>query len=200
MNYARKDLVFLIDTENTALPWVDMLPKLTKNCLVVAMCNPNFKCGTAQIKRIIECKAAVELLDTVVGSNAMDFQLVSYMGYLIQQNPSAEYVIVSRDRGYECLVSFWGVRNVNVERMNMDEVYTKMKNEPEWVGRQVKKRKGSSISSKTSAKIDESITRVINMRHIGFEDDSEESTKDTNDDFSFEDDEVYLDIRAENLG
>lgn len=78
----------------------------------------------------------------VVGSkNALDFQLSSYLGYLIGKNTKDQkyrniaqkvesltgknlisqnedcYFIVSNDKGYDCLCKFWKEKGVEVERI-----------------------------------------------------------------------------------
>ena len=37
----------------------------------------------------------------------LDFQLVTYLGYLIAQDPTGQYLIISYDRGFEYVVNFW---------------------------------------------------------------------------------------------
>jgi len=44
------------------------------------------------------------------GKNALDFQLSSYVGYLLAKFPDEKITIVSKDKGYECLLAFWSAR------------------------------------------------------------------------------------------
>ena len=46
---------------------------------------------------------------TTGGKNALDFQLSSLLGYIIGKNETKadEYIIVSKDTGYDGLVDFW---------------------------------------------------------------------------------------------
>ena len=41
--------------------------------------------------------------------NALDFQLSSYLGYIIRENEDKpyNYYIVSKDKGFECIINFW---------------------------------------------------------------------------------------------
>lgn len=41
------------------------------------------------------------------GKNALDFQLSSYVGYLIAKFPDENIFIVSQDKGFEYLLTFW---------------------------------------------------------------------------------------------
>lgn len=46
----------------------------------------------------------------------MDFQLSSYLGYLIAKNPEDKYYIVSKDKGYDVLCLFWQkFKNLNIQ-------------------------------------------------------------------------------------
>ena len=48
--------------------------------------------------------------ETIKGHNALDFQLTSYLGLLIDRASSTEqtnFYIVSKDKGYTCLSDFW---------------------------------------------------------------------------------------------
>ena len=40
------------------------------------------------------------------GKNALDFQLVTFLGYLVAKNFADEYYIVSKDAGYQAAISF----------------------------------------------------------------------------------------------
>ncbi len=50
------------------------------------------------------------------GKNALDFQLSTYLGYLVQQNKDEHFVIVSKDTGFDYVCSFWKERNIKIQR------------------------------------------------------------------------------------
>lgn len=56
------------------------------------------------------------------GNNALDFQLVSYLGYLMKNNEldDTEYLIMSNDTGFDPVVNFWKTRNVSIRRINVN--------------------------------------------------------------------------------
>ena len=57
----------------------------------------------------------------IVGTkNALDFQLSSYLGYLIRETKEqeAQYFIVSNDKGYDCLSEFYEREGISVSRMS----------------------------------------------------------------------------------
>ena len=52
---------------------------------------------------------------TQVGmKNALDFQLVSYLGYMIREAPEENYCIISNDKAFDLVGRFWQEKNVNV--------------------------------------------------------------------------------------
>ena len=63
--------------------------------------------------------------------NALDFQLSAYLGYLIREAGSVvKYNIVSNDKGYDCLCTFWKDRNILVNRIGVtdeDSILEKVK-------------------------------------------------------------------------
>lgn len=66
---------------------------------------------------MIRCKMA-----TVGTKNALDFQLSSYLGFLIGSNTRAEkYFIISNDKGYDCLCDYWGSIGIDVERKSVNK-------------------------------------------------------------------------------
>ena len=46
--------------------------------------------------------------------NALDFQLSSYLGWLVHDNPEYNYFIVSKDNGFSSLVPFWKKHKINI--------------------------------------------------------------------------------------
>ncbi len=57
------------------------------------------------------------------GKNALDFQLSTYVGYLISENPDEKITIVSNDKGFSYIMDFWKARGVNTleRRTNITE-------------------------------------------------------------------------------
>ena len=72
------------------------------------------------IEDIMRKQAIFSCIEVYAGSgNALDFQLSSYLGYLIGLGyENANFYIVSNDKGYDCLCDFWqNLYNVNVKRL-----------------------------------------------------------------------------------
>ena len=63
---------------------------------------------------------------TRTGKNALDFQLISYLGYLIAQKKYKNYYIITGDRGFESAISFWKdfFKENNMNYLNIGRFYT----------------------------------------------------------------------------
>ncbi len=101
--------VFLVDYENTHS--LSGIATLSKDDKVVIFYSQNANSLTFDThKRIMESPATVEYKYVGTGSqNALDFQLSTYLGYLVSTHKDSDekIVIVSRDKGFNNIVSFW---------------------------------------------------------------------------------------------
>ncbi len=52
------------------------------------------------------------------GSNALDFHIAFYLGEFITASPKTEYVILSKDRGFDPLIRHLAGRKINVRRVS----------------------------------------------------------------------------------
>ena len=62
------------------------------------------------------------------GSNALDMVLSSYVGLAMGQNPRAEFIIVSNDKGYESVVEHFGSLGVRINRLSINNTKQAEKN------------------------------------------------------------------------
>lgn len=102
--------VFLIDYENVRTAAFNGLEDLTENDSVVIFYTSNSDNLTFSLmQRLTQCKAKIEYKKVSCGGkNALDFQLCSYLGYLIGTNKNVRFCIVSRDKGFGTMLSLWG--------------------------------------------------------------------------------------------
>ena len=61
------------------------------------------------------------------GKNGLDFQLVSYLGYLLKSAGKTEYIIISNDMGYDCVIHFWKEQGYKVSRMTVYDLIQRKK-------------------------------------------------------------------------
>ena len=112
MNY------FLVDYENVKTQGLNGVNKLSEEDTVCIFYSENADSLTFGLhRRLNESKANILFQRVEVGlKNALDFQLSSYLGYLIHENIDNpyNYFIVTKDKGYESLITYWKKKKINV--------------------------------------------------------------------------------------
>ena len=109
--------VYLIDTENVRTVWTLLLERMTENDKIYVFYTENSgNIKYEDLNGVISSGKNVELIPCHTGKNGLDFQLVSYLGYLIRNNENADYCIISDDCGYDAVIKFWEGRDVDVTR------------------------------------------------------------------------------------
>ena len=105
---------YLVDFENVKSDGLNGIGNLKENDRVFIFYSVNADKITFSLhKKINESQAKINYFKVEVGSkNALDFQLVSYLGYLICEDKKDEYVIVSNDHGFASVIKWWQKRNV----------------------------------------------------------------------------------------
>ena len=74
------------------------------------------------VRLLKETEKEAEFIKCFEGSNALDFQLVTQLGYLLCENQENSYVIVSNDTGFDAAVRYWKQRNMPVQRLSGKEL------------------------------------------------------------------------------
>ena len=112
MNY------YLVDYENVKSHGLDGITSLDSNDVLVIFYSENADSLTFGLhRRLNESKAKISYQKVDVGTkNALDFQLATYLGYLVRDNEGKEssYYIVTKDQGFSSLVNYWKKRKINV--------------------------------------------------------------------------------------
>ena len=75
------------------------------------------------VRMLKETEKEADFIKCFEGSNALDFQLVSELGYRLSQNADREYVIVSNDTGFDAAVRYWSTRKMPVSRLSGKECH-----------------------------------------------------------------------------
>lgn len=111
--------IFLVDMEN--VPHLTSLKKLSDNDMVLLFYTDNTPAMKMEtLHRMMETNALVRCKKVYVGTrNALDFQLSSYLGYLINTYPDAEFIIISKDTGYDVVRKFWlSEKKIKIKRQD----------------------------------------------------------------------------------
>lgn len=110
---------YLIDYENVKTHGLDGISGLGREDSVCLFYSENADTLTFGLhRRLSEAKAEIQYQKVETGTkNALDFQLSSYLGYLISENRdrNARFYIVTKDKGFGALVSYWSRRDVPVK-------------------------------------------------------------------------------------
>ena len=110
--------VYLVDSENIGSSWSLLLDSMSKeDKMYVFYTDKSPYISYENLLQVIaHCDIPV-FLKCYEGKNALDFQLVSELGFKLCQEPEAEFVIVSDDYGYDAAVRYWSERKYNVRRI-----------------------------------------------------------------------------------
>lgn len=123
--------VYLIDTENVRTVWTLLLDRMSLNDKIYVFYTMNSgNVSYEDLNGVISSGKNVELIQCHTGKNGLDFQLVSYLGYLIRNNENADYCIISDDNGYDAVIKFWEGREVKVSRKTAFQVSGKQAKAP----------------------------------------------------------------------
>ncbi len=115
--------VYLVDTENIGSAWKELLPKKgSKDMLVLFFTEHSPGVSYSDLDFIRQYPTSFETIECYPGKNGLDFQLVSYLGYLIKSAPKTDYIIVTNDTGYDAVVKFWTEREMSVKRQTKSEL------------------------------------------------------------------------------
>lgn len=108
---------YLIDYENVHHSGLSGIEKLTENDKLIIFYTTNAESLTFSLyEKLIQCKAEIQLHKVQCGGkNALDFQLATFLGYILGQDSNIDCHIISNDKGYEYIRSFWKERNVKIK-------------------------------------------------------------------------------------
>ena len=100
--------LFLIDYENVNSAGLHGIGQIDKQDRVILFYS--HEADTLSFEIMDEMLAANVLPERVClehsGKNALDFQLVTFLGYLVAKDKADEYFIISRDAGYQSAILF----------------------------------------------------------------------------------------------
>jgi hypothetical protein len=141
---------FLIDYENTKNNGLNGIETLSSKDTVCIFYSENANTLTFEThKKISESTANFVFQEVDVGTkNALDFQLVTYLGYLIGKDRNQKYFIVTKDAGFGSVAKFWAARNVSVTVV-IDLLQNNVREEKEKLVEEVEK----VIPDKEAAKV-----------------------------------------------
>ena len=102
-------MVYLVDFENVTSPGISGIQRLTKEDKVYIFytVNASNMSFTAHMNLLSSPAEIIYYNVASGGKNALDFQLASFLGYLISKGEEKDFCIISNDKGYEYVRTFW---------------------------------------------------------------------------------------------
>ena len=107
---------YLIDFENVGSEGLDGVSELTEKDNVIIFYSINSNRISIEVHQAI-CSSHANFEYFRIssgGKNALDFQLATYLGYLISANSNDNYYIISKDTGYQHILKFWKDKTENL--------------------------------------------------------------------------------------
>lgn len=116
--------VYLVDSENVGDVWVPLLAAAkAEEEIVVFYTQRSPHMNYENVRKLKETDREAVFIKCFEGSNALDFQLVTELGYRLCREPDCEYVIVSNDTGFDAAVRYWNEKDMPVRRLSGKECY-----------------------------------------------------------------------------
>lgn len=114
--------VYLIDYENLAQNIqyfiTDGIP-VKGDEVIVFFSKSNERFPVSVVVQAQESGISMNFIEAYNGhKNALDFQLSSYLGFLISKYPEKIYHVMSKDKGYDSMIAFWKKQGFNVDRLD----------------------------------------------------------------------------------
>ena len=110
--------IFMIDSENVGASWIQLLPALSEeDQIFVFYTDKSPYVSYENMLQVIKYGNMPVFIKCFEGTNALDFQLVSEMGYKLCENPEGEFIIISDDYGYDAAVKYWTKKGYNIRRI-----------------------------------------------------------------------------------
>jgi len=124
--------VYLVDTENVGAIWKHLFQIAANidDILLFYTENTPFL-SYNDLEYILSYKDRFTMIKCYTGNNALDFQLVSYVGFMMKTGAKTQYIIVSNDTGYDAMIKFWTDRDRKVSRMSQAQLIQTVKEKEE---------------------------------------------------------------------
>ena len=135
--------IYFIDSENVNENWIDTISDVKRSDEIkVFYTERSTNASYENISKIAGGDIQLNWIKCFTGQNALDFQLVTDLGYSVAKGMRDTFVIISNDKGYDAVVNYWVIKGVNVSRVGVD-----MESQ-----RKAKRRSHTKMTDKTTVK------------------------------------------------
>lgn len=119
--------IYLVDSENVGDVWVPLLvSSQPEDVVLVFYTQKSPHMNYENVRMLKETEKEAVFIKCFEGNNALDFQLVSELGYRLKEDADSEYVIVSNDTGFDAVVRYWSAKEMPVSRLSGKECYRQL--------------------------------------------------------------------------
>ncbi|HAQ51525.1 MAG TPA: hypothetical protein DCR12_02015 [Lachnospiraceae bacterium] len=113
--------IYFIDSENVNDNWIDTIPEIKKSDEIkVFYTEKSTNVSYEKFSKIADGGASLNWIKCFTGQNALDFQLVTDLGYSVAKGIKDTFVIISNDKGYDAVVNYWVVKGINISRVGVE--------------------------------------------------------------------------------
>lgn len=109
---------YLIDSENVGDFWIPLLELPADQAELIVFYTKNSPhMSYDSLIKLKESDRTVTFIKCYEGTNALDFQLCSELGFLIATHKGDDFIIVTNDTGYDAAVKYWRHKEYSVKRI-----------------------------------------------------------------------------------
>lgn len=138
---------YLIDTENIGDRWFDMPKKIRRKDRIITFYTRHHSKHLEEFMASQVHNPKILWLECATGTNALDYQLIGVLSYLIAKHPKASFCILSNDTDYQDTVDFWKDRGIKICQKGF-EIINKKKAKKEKAKTKKNKDEKSSLPEK----------------------------------------------------
>lgn len=150
---------YLIDTENVGDRWFGLPQKIRKKDRIIIFYTEYHSKHLEEYLAKQVHNPRIMWLECAAGNNALDYQLLGVLSYLIAKHPKSEFYIYSNDRDYQSAIEFWQNRGIKVCRKGFSvESAKKAKKEGKKKKEQKKKKSAMPVWTSERAALESACT------------------------------------------
>lgn len=143
---------YLIDSENVGDFWIPLLDLPADQAELIVFYTKNSPhMSYDSLIKLKESDRKVTFIKCYEGTNALDFQLCSELGFLIAQDSGDEFIIVTNDTGYDAAVKYWRRKEYSVKRIAGKD------------SRTGSRRRGTTAKSDVAAEVSAILHKLVRM-------------------------------------
>ena len=151
-------ITYLVDTENINTCWINIFKNMNKQDQMLLFYTENTPYLSYEyMNDLFELERRPEMIRCKTGRNALDFQLVSHLGYLIHNDKSQSYVIVTKDKAYRVVAEYWTEKGFSVECCTPEQIEKQMKKSGAVMGGRLSSGRRAAEEEKTKTEAGQSV-------------------------------------------